>query len=241
MNQAVLSSLVFLSSLAFGAERVEALGVARWGALRFTPLSHYELRLSEIDREIRHLPQASDLDARGTHGYHSNFTADSRSNWFELHWPDGQWVDSLALVPTRINTQSGTFANYGFPRSLVIEALDMQDKRIVLATVEDTRLDLRWGDPLFLSFPRQQIRNLRVIPTDLPQLMDKKNVRGFSLAECFVFNQRVNCAPDASLQAAYSIDGEAGWNIRYLTDNLRWGPQRWGKLVKASVGIPICV
>lgn len=231
MHCTVTFLFILLCSLAFGAERAEMMGVARWGALRFSPLRSYELRLSEIDREIRHLPRASDLDARGTHGYHSNFTAESRTNWFELTWAEGQWVESLALVPTRINTQSGTFSNYGFPRSLLIEAQDMEGKRFTLSEVADTRLDLRWGDPLFLSFPRQKIRSLRVIPTDLPELMDKKNVRGFSVAECFVFDQQVNQASKALLRADFSIDGEPGWNIRYLTDlQSPLGPPEMGEV-----------
>jgi len=195
-----------------------AQGIARWAALQCTQLSKYEQRVAEIDAEIRDLPRASDLDARGTHGYHSDFTTDSRSNWIELSWPDGQWVDSLALIPTRINTQSGVFANYGFPRSFFVEAIDTQGRSLQIAEVADTRLDLRWGDPLFLRFPRCHLRRLRITPTDLPELKDKKNVRGFSLAECLVFDQKVNRAPASTLSAAFSIDGESGWNIRYLTD-----------------------
>lgn len=193
-------------------------GIARWAALRFTDLDRYEKRMAEIEAEMRTLPRASDLDARGTHGYHSDFTTDSRSNWIELSWPTGQWLDSLALIPTRINTQSGVFANYGFPRSLLVEAIDTHGQPVEIASVKDTRLDLRWGDPLYLPFPRMHVRSLRITPTDLPELKDKKNVRGFSLAECLVFDQNVNRASAATLRAAYSIDGESGWNIRYLTD-----------------------
>jgi len=216
--RSVLSTFLFCCLSAQAEVIPKAQGIARWGALQFTQLSQYEQRVAAIDTEIRDLPRASDLDARGTHGYHSDFTTDSRSNWIELTWPDGQWADSLALIPTRINTQSGVFANYGFPRSLVVEAIDMQGQSLQIAEVKDTRLELRWGDPYFLDFPRCHLRSLRITPTDLPELKDKKNVRGFSLAECLVFDQRVNRAPMATLHAAYSIDGESGWNIRYLTD-----------------------
>lgn len=191
--------------------------LAHWLALRFSSLEKHETRLKQIEQELKGLPLASDLDARGTHGFHSDFTSDSESNWFELHWPSGQWADAIALIPTRINTQSGTFANYGFPRRLkvTVETIDGEYREV--AHVSDTRLDLRRGDPLFLSFPRQKIRRLRVIPEDLPEL-EKKNVRGFSMAECFVFDGKINHAASAKLNASYSIDGEPGWNIRYLTD-----------------------
>lgn len=218
MMRVLLSALAFCCLPCFGNDVPKSHGVTRWAALRCTHLAEYETRLDEIDREIRTLPQASDMDARGTHGYHSDFTTDSRANWIELSWPTGQWVDSVAMIPTRINTRSGTFANYGFPKSLLMEAVDMQGNRVTLAEATDTRLDLRWGDPLFVTFPRRQIKSLRVIPIDLPELMDKKNVRGFSLAECMVFDQKNNVARSATLHSAYSIDGESGWNIRYLTD-----------------------
>ena len=218
MLRSLLSAFLCCGLSAHGEVVPKAQGVARWAAMRFTDLSLYQTRLTEIDREIRGLPRASDQDARGTHGYHSDFTTDSCSNWIELSWPWGQWVDALALIPTRINTQSGVLANYGFPRSFVVEAIDVHGRSVHIAEVNDTRLDLRWGDPLLLHFPRCHLRSLRMIPTDLPELKDKKNVRGFSLAECLVFDRGVNRAPAAELKAAYSIDGESGWNIRYLTD-----------------------
>ncbi|MFM2169899.1 MAG: hypothetical protein RI957_128 [Verrucomicrobiota bacterium] len=218
MLRSLISVFLFFGLSAHGEAVPKVQGIARWAAMRFTDLSQFETRMVEVDREIRGLPRASDQDARGTHGYHSDFTTDSRSNWIELSWPSGQWLDALALIPTRINTQSGVFANYGFPRSFVVDAIDVQGRSVRIAEVGDTRLDLRWGDPLLLNFPRCHLRSLRMIPTDLPELKDKKNVRGFALAECLAFDHGVNCASAAELKAAYSIDGESGWNIRYLTD-----------------------
>jgi signal transduction histidine kinase len=218
MSRAVITLIFFIVALLLYLARAEKFDVAHWGAQKFTSLSQYEDRLEAIESEISGLPRASDLDARGTHGFHSNFTPTADSNWISLSWPKGQWVESIALVPTRINTQSGTFANYGFPRSLKIEGIDMSGRKNVIAQIANTRLDLRKGDPLFMEIDRQQLRSIRIMPTDLPELMDKKDVRGFSLAECFVFDQGVNHAPSAMLQASFSIDGEPGWNIRYLTD-----------------------
>ena len=230
MIRVLLLALLCCGLSACGSSSSKTQGIARWLALRLTHLSDYETRLNDIDREICNLPRSSDIDARGTHGYHSDFTTDSRANWIELTWPSGQWVDSIAIIPTRINTQSGVFANYGFPRSLVVEATDLLGQRSEIALVDDTRLDLRWGDPLFMSFERRLIRSLRITPTDLPELQDKKNVRGFALAECLVFDQQVNRAPAAILTSAYSIDGEAGWNLRYLTDlQSPLGPPEMGR------------
>jgi hypothetical protein len=234
MSRAVITLIFFIFALLLYLSRAKKFDVAHWGAHQFTSLSQYEDRLEEIEREISGLPRASDLDARGTHGFHSNFTPTADSNWISLSWPQGQWVESIALVPTRINTQSGTFANYGFPRSLKIEGIDMSGRRIVIAQIANTRLDLRKGDPLFVEIDRQQLRSIRIMPTDLPELMDKKDVRGFSLAECFVFDQGVNHAPSAMLQASFSIDGEPGWNIRYLTDlQSPLGPPEFGQVGKS--------
>jgi signal transduction histidine kinase len=188
-------------------------------ALRFSDrLADVERRLEEISAEMKELPMLPDNDALGSHGFHSNFTSDSESNWFQIAWDEPVEIDALALIPTRMTTQSGEMSNYGFPNRLRIEAVlpDNPDP-VVLASMENTHLEFRRGEPAFLSFPATKVLSLRVIPIDLPTLPGK-TVRFFSLSEFLVFQGRRNIAPRGRLSAAFSIDAEAGWNIRYLTD-----------------------
>ncbi len=186
---------------------------------RFSPrLKQIEARLRQIDGEMRKLPVMSDIDARGSHGFHSNFTPNSSEHWFELKWEAPQSIDGIAMIPTRITTQSGLRSNYGFPVSLRIEAVrGGGNERIILTEVADTRLDLRRGEPLFLDVHAEGITSLRFIPLNLPTLPGKY-VRFFSLAEVMVYQGKRNIARAASLSANFSIDGEVGWNIHYLTD-----------------------
>lgn len=181
-------------------------------------LRQIELRLRKIDAEILTLPVMSDIDARGTHGFHSNFSPLSEEHWFETQWDSPQTIDGIALVPTRLTTQSGLRSNYGFPVSLRIEATRSgASRRFVLAEVPETRLDLRRGEPLFLDVKASGITSLRFIPVNLPTLPGKY-VRFFSLAEVMVYQGQRNIAHGARLKANFSIDGEVGWNIHYLTD-----------------------
>jgi len=181
-------------------------------------LRQIESRLRQIDTEILTLPVMSDIDALGTHGFHSNFTPETEEHWFEVQWDSPQTIDGIAMVPTRITTQSGVRSNYGFPASLRIEATRRgEGKRFVLADVKDTRLDLRRGEPLFLDVKADEITSLRFIPLNLPTLPGKI-VRFFSLAEVMVYQGERNIARSAKLTANFSIDTEVGWNIHYLTD-----------------------
>lgn len=175
-------------------------------------------RLRDIDGELRTLPVTSDVDAGGTHGFHSNFSPTSEEHWFEIGWDEPQVIDGIAVIPTRITTQSGLTSNYGFPVSLRIEATRRGEKnRFILAEVSDTRLDLRRGEPLFLDVRGKEITSLRFIPVNLPTLPGK-DVRCFSLAEAMVYQGAVNIARSGKLSAPFSVNGEMGWNINYLTD-----------------------
>ena len=121
-------------------------------------LNQIESRLREIDAEIRSLPAMSDIDARGTHGFHSNFSAKSEEHWFEIRWENPRRIDGIGMIPTRITTQSGLRSNYGFPVSLrVMATRSGSEVPFVLATVADTRLDLRRGEPLFLNFKAESL------------------------------------------------------------------------------------
>lgn len=177
-----------------------------------------ERRLGEIAAEMHAMPVMPDLDALGTHGFHSNFTEDSESNWFEISWDRPQRIDALAMIPTRLPTQSGRRSNYGLPRRLRIEAqLPGASGRVTLAEIADTRLDLRRGDPVFVGLAAVEVLALRFIPVDLPTLPGK-SVRFFSLAELMVFDGPENIAGTGRFSANYSIDTEVGWNISYLVD-----------------------
>lgn len=181
-------------------------------------LKEIELRLRQIGAEMLTLPVMSDIDARGTHGFHSNFSPTPGEHWFEIQWEIPQSFDGIAMVPTRITTQSGLRSNYGFPVSLRIEATRRgETRRFLLAEIADTRLDIRKGDPLFLDVKAVDITSLRFIPVNLPTLPGKY-VRFFSLAEVMVYQGKRNVARGATLKANFSIDGEVGWNIHYLTD-----------------------
>jgi signal transduction histidine kinase len=194
-------------------------GLTHRVALQFNPrLGEVEARLEKIATQLQGLPVLTDMDALGSHGYHSNFTGDSESNWFRIEWERARWVDAVALVPTRLTTQSGEMSNYGFPRGLRIEAgLPGAPQPILLAEIEETHLETRRGEPVFLAFPPIEVLWIRVIPLDLPTL-PKKHVRFFSISEFMAFDGPVNIAPSGTLSAGYSIDAEFGWNIRYLVD-----------------------
>lgn len=177
-----------------------------------------ERRLGEIAAEFQTLPVMPDLDALGTHGFHSDFTGDSEVNWFEIAWDRPRRIDGLAMIPTRLSTQSGRRSNYGLPRRMRIEALlPGATGRVTLAEIDDTRLDLRRGDPVFLELAAVEVVALRFIPIDLPTLPGK-SVRFFSLSELMVFDGPRNIAVEGDFSANYSIDTEVGWNIGYLVD-----------------------
>jgi signal transduction histidine kinase len=201
------------------AARFAAAGTLHEWPERLSPrLNEIEKRLAEIETELKTLPAMSDIDARGTHGFHSNFSLESEEHWFEMSWPQAMAIDGIAMIPTRITTQSGLRSNYGLPVRMRIEATRKGKKeRFVLAEVADTRLKLRRGEPLYLDIKAEDITSIRVIPIDLPTLPGKK-VRFFSLAEILVYQGDVNIAREAKFRASYSIDGEVGWNIHYLTD-----------------------
>lgn len=175
-------------------------------------------RLSTIRGEMARLPQMPDMDARGTHGFHSDFTLDSESNWFRIDWDDPRTIDAIALIPTRLTTQSGDMSNYGLPGRLRIEAgVPGSDETAVLAEVVDTRLATRRGQPVFIGIPPTEVMWLRFIPIDLPTFPGKQ-VRFFSVAEALVFHGDENVAPLGKLSAKFSIDAETGWNLQYLVD-----------------------
>lgn len=194
-------------------------GITHKVALKLQPrLVTVETRLATIEHQIRDLPVLTDMDALGSHGYHSNFTGDSESNGFRIDWPSPRRVDAVALIPTRLTTQSGDMSNYGFPRRIRIEAgIPGSSSPLTLADVAETHLATRRGEPLFLSFPPREVLWLQVVPLDLPTLPNK-HVRFFSVSEFMVFDDEANIAPSGRLSAGYSIDAESGWNIRYLVD-----------------------
>jgi hypothetical protein len=219
----ILCALVpgLLAAAPTGGEQDElGFQVRRGISARFSRrLDQIEARLVEIDREMATLPVMPDIDALGTHGFHSNFSPESEEHWFEISWGAPQSLDGIALVPTRITTQSGIRSNYGLPARLRIEATRAGEaERFVLIETGDTRLDLRQGEPLFLDVKATGITSLRVIPIDLPTLPGKP-VRFFSLAEFMVYQGETNIARDGALRANFSIDGEVGWNISYLIDS----------------------
>lgn len=181
-------------------------------------LARIEERLASIDREMRGLPVLPDMDALGTHGFHSNFTEDSESNWFRIAWKQPRRIEGIALIPTRQTTQSGEMSNYGFPRSLRVEAgIPGNAQPVVIAELHDSHLDFRRGEPVHFALAPTTVEWLRVVPTDLP-VFPGKSVRFFSVSEFLVFDGERNIAPEGSLTAQFSIDAEVGWNLRYLVD-----------------------
>ncbi len=190
-----------------------------WLAKRLSSrLPVVEQRLAEIASEVKDLPVLPDLDSLGTHGFHSNFTSGSEGNWFSIAWAAPQTIDGIALLPTRLTTQSGETSNYGFPNALRVEAVvPGAPDPIVLAELADSHLHFRSGDPVFFKIPPTEVLSLRFIPIDLPKLPGKQ-VRFFSVSELMVFQGDRNIAPDGVLSAPFSIDAEFGWNLRYLVD-----------------------
>jgi two-component sensor histidine kinase len=219
LDSRIVKGLLHAILISLLAARLAPAGTVHAWPERWLPrLNEIEKRLAEIETELKTLPAMSDIDARGTHGFHSNFSLESEEHWFEMSWPQAMSIDGIAMIPTRITTQSGLRSNYGLPVRMRIEATRKgQKQRFVLAEVADTRLRLRRGEPLYLDIKAEDITSIRVIPIDLPTLPGK-NVRFFSLAEILVYQGDVNIARGAKFRASYSIDGEVGWNIHYLTD-----------------------
>jgi hypothetical protein len=210
---------LFTSLLTVAASPAAEHEVGHWLAGRLSgDFVTAERRLGEIAAEFHELPVMPDLDALGTHGFHSDFTEESEINWLEITWDQPRRIDGLAMIPTRLSTQSGRRSNYGLPRRMRIEALlPGATGRVTLAEIGDTRLDLRRGDPIFLEFAAVEVVALRLVPIDLPTLPGK-SVRFFSLAELMVFDGPENIASNGRFSANYSIDTEVGWNIGYLVD-----------------------
>ncbi len=205
--------------MAVGSPMARGAGWETWLADRLSSrLPVVERRLSEISSEMKVLPTVADLDSLGTHGFHSDFTGDSESNWFTITWDTPQLMDGIAAIPTRLTTQSGDMSNYGFPASLRVEAmLPGGTQPVVIAEMKDSHLDFRRGDPVFLRIPPTEVISVRFVPVNLPKLPGK-HVRFFSLSEIMIFRGESNIAPDGHLTANYSIDAEVGWNLRYLVD-----------------------
>jgi hypothetical protein len=142
------------------------------------------------------LPTVPDLDSLGIHGFHSDFTEDSEGNWFSMAWDTPPFIDGIAMIPTRLTTQSGEMSNYGFPVSLRVEAmLQGVTQPVMIAEMNDSHLGFRRGDPVFLRFPPVEVVALRLIPINLPKLPGKQ-VRFFSLSEVMVFRGETNIASD---------------------------------------------
>lgn len=215
-----LSLLLSLSGVAAAQGESEPRAAGYWLANRFSNrLSGIESRLSTIFGDLHELPVMPDLDALGTHGFHSNFIASSEDNWFQIQWDEPKRIDGIAMIPTRLTTQSGERSNYGLPNSLRIEVRKAGSSDFtVLHTIRDTHLDQRRGDPLFVAIPPVEVLALRFVPIDLPTLPGKF-VRFFSLSELMVFDGERNIAPSGQLSAPFSIDTEVGWNLQYLTDS----------------------
>lgn len=211
---------LLLSGRAMAQDDQGAHAAGYWLANRFSArLSEAEARLEVISEDLRKLPVMPDLDALGTHGFHSNFTGTSEENWFQIEWDRPQRIDGVAMIPTRLTTQSGERSNYGLPNSLRIEVRRADSGTFVpLHTIEDTHLDQRRGDPLFVALVPLEVTALRFVPVDLPTLPGK-SVRFFSLSELMVFDGERNVAHQGRLSARYSIDTEVGWNLHYLIDS----------------------
>lgn len=194
-------------------------GFDHWLANRLSArLPIIERRLADIANETKGLPVLPDLDSLGTHGFHSNFTSGSEENWFSINWTEPQFIDGIALLPTRLTTQSGDTSNYGFPNALRVEAkVRGSDKPIILTELPDSHLNFRRGDPVFFKIPPTEVISLSFIPIDLPRFPGK-HVRFFSVSELMVFQGERNIAPEGVLSAPFSIDEEFGWNLRYLVD-----------------------
>ncbi|OYV06036.1 MAG: hypothetical protein CFE26_08455, partial [Verrucomicrobiales bacterium VVV1] len=223
MRGAIRNLVIGLGLMALvGTVRGEDDGLS-WDArvlpVRFsTRYKEIESRLRQLDDEMRNLPMMADIDALGTHGFHSNFTPSNEDHWFEISWDEPQTIDGIGMIPTRLTTESGKRSNYGLPSRLRIEATRTGGSdRFVLTETADTRLDLRHGDPIFLDLMATGITSLRFIPLDLPTFPGK-DVRFFSLAEVMVFRGQDNLARSGHLKANFSVDGELGWNINYLID-----------------------
>lgn len=137
-------------------------------ARQFSPrLNQIEFRLAQIAKDLQALPVISDIDALGTHGFHSNFSPQSEEHWFEIRWDQPQDMDGIGLIPTRITTQSGRRSNYGLPVRMRIEATrGDSNQRLTLAGIADTRLDQRRGEPIFLKVNGSGITSLRFIPIE---------------------------------------------------------------------------
>jgi signal transduction histidine kinase len=215
----VIFSLI--SSLSLGAqgendaEEVITESIASKCSSRYLTISK---RLKEIDATMKKLPVLSDIDALGSHGFHSMFSPILTDHWLEISWPSPQRFDGMALVPTRLTTQSGQASNYGFPEAFRIEATRNGDgKRFILIEVLDTHLKLRQGEPLYLDVNATDIRSLRIVPLKLPHLGDK-NELVFSIAEWMVFRSLTNIARNAKFSAKGSTEGEYGWGLRCLND-----------------------
>ncbi len=208
-----------LSQVVAAQEGQDSRAAGYWLANRFSDrLNVIEARLKTIFGDLHTLPVMPDLDALGTHGFHSNFIPTSEDNWFQIQWNEPQRIDGVAMIPTRLTTQSGQRSNYGLPNRLRIEVRRAGSPKFVpLHTIDDTYLDQRRGDPVFVSLPPTEALALRFVPLDLPTLPGK-NVRFFSLSELMVFDGGKDLAPFGRLSAPYSIDTEVGWNLRYLTD-----------------------
>lgn len=215
----LLFLLLSLSEVVAAQGEQEPHAAGYWLANRFSDrLGGIESRLKVIFGDLQKLPVMPDLDALGTHGFHSNFTGTSEQNWFQIEWDQPRRIDGVAMIPTRLTTQSGQRSNYGLPNRLRIEVKRAgSDDFVPLFTIEDTHLDQRRGDPLFVTIPPTEVLALRFVPIDLPTLPGKW-VRFFSLSELMVFDGGGNIAPFGQLSAPFSIDTEVGWNIRYLTD-----------------------
>lgn len=198
---------------------VEGAGWEHWLANHLNArLPIVEHRLSEIDTQLKDLPILPDLDSLGSHGFHSNFTAGSEENWFQIAWDKPQSIDGIAVVPTRLTTQSGEMSNYGFPVSMRVEAMIPGGKEpVIIAEMKDSHLEFRRGDPVFFSIPNTEVLSLRFVPINLPTLPGKQ-VRFFSISELMIFRGESNIAPNGRLSAPYSIDAEVGWNLGYLVD-----------------------
>ena len=192
-----------------------------WLALKLNArLPAVEQRLRDISSEMAGLPVLTDMDALGSHGFHSNFTGDSEGNWFEITWDEPRSIDGIALMPTRLTTQSGDTSNYGFPNRIRVEAMvpgGTQPVVIAELTRQPPRFPPR-GSGVFRNSAHRGA--VAAFHPDRPAETSGETGSLFLVVRAHGVSRGTEHRPRGGsiLSAPFSIDAEVGWNIRYLTD-----------------------
>ncbi len=217
----ILGSAVY----AVGADRAWEFRVADFFSQRPTAI---RAKVSQIDGQLKVLPEVSLTDQGGTGGYSmlaaSSVPIEATGPFMvEVKWKRPARIDLVALVPARNYDFLSSDVHYGLPLDFSVDLLDENNQVIRhLAGETDTAADpVRRGHPFVYHLSEPVMASgLRVNALRLPPAHIPKKLFAHAWAEFFAFEGEQNVAENADVEALPSETNTETWHWRpeFLVD-----------------------